>query len=161
MNALTIADDDPRTPDVLALLTRHLELMYELSPPEEVHALDVDALAAPHVTFCSARDATDGTLLGVGALAEVAPGHGELKSMHTAAAARRRGVAGALLEHLVGLAAHRGYERVSLETGSQEGFAAARGLYARAGFTECGPYGSYGPSPYSTFMTLDLAVRAR
>jgi putative acetyltransferase len=81
--------------------------------------------------------------------------------MHTAAAARRRGVAGALLEHLVGLAAHRGYERVSLETGSQEGFAAARGLYTRAGFTECGPYGSYGPSPYSTFMTLDLAVRPR
>jgi putative acetyltransferase len=161
MNALTIADDDPRTPDVLALLRRHLELMYELSPPEEVHALDVDALAAPHVTFCSARDTTDGTLLGVGALAEVARGHGELKSMHTAAAARRRGVAGALLEHLVGLAAERGYARVSLETGSQDGFAAARGLYARAGFTECGPYGSYRPSPYSTFMTLDLAVRPR
>jgi putative acetyltransferase len=159
MTSLTIAPDDPRTPDVLALLTRHLELMYELSPPEEVHALDVDGLTAPHVTFCSARDGDDGTLLGVGALAEVAPGHGELKSMHTAAAARRRGVAAALVEHLVGLAVDRRYERVSLETGTQDGFAAARAMYARARFEECGPFGSYRPSPYSTFMTLDLAAR--
>lgn len=154
----TIAPDDPRAPDVLALLTRHLELMHEQSPPEDVHALDVDALTAPHITFVSARDA-DGTLLGVGALAEIAPGQGELKSMHTAAAARRRGVAGSLLAHLVDLAVDRGYARVSLETGPEDGFAAARALYARAGFVACGPFAEYLPSPHSTFMTLDLTAR--
>lgn len=150
---LAIAPDDPRSPDVRALLTRHLELMHEQSPPEDVHALDVDALTAPHVTFLSARDGDDRTLLGVGALAEIAPGHGEIKSMHTAAAARRRGVAGALLDHLLGLADARGYARVSLETGAEDGFAAARALYARAGFAACPPFGSYRESVSSVFLT--------
>ncbi|NHT16792.1 GNAT family N-acetyltransferase [Cellulomonas sp. IC4_254] len=157
----TISPDDPRSPDVQALLTRHLELMHAQSDPEDVHALDVDALTAPHITFVSARDAADGTLLGVGALAEIAPGHGEIKSMHTAEAARRRGVAGALLAHLLGLAVDRGYARVSLETGSDDHFAAARALYARAGFEECPPFASYAPSDASTFMTLALAPAAR
>lgn len=150
---LLIAPEDPRAPDVRALLTRHLEAMHAQSPPEDVHALDVDALAAPHVTFLAARDAADRTLLGVGAIAEIAPGHGEIKSMHTAAAARRRGVAGALLERLLGLADERGYARVSLETGTQDGFAAARALYGRAGFVPCEPFGEYLPSPASTFLT--------
>jgi putative acetyltransferase len=158
MTTLTIAPDDPRSPEVRALLTRHLELMYSLSDPEDVFALDVDALTAPHITFVGARDGAGGALLGVGALAEIAPGHGELKSMHTAAEARRRGVAGSLLGHLVDLAVDRGYARISLETGSQDGFAAARALYARAGFVECGPFGSYLPNPSSTFMTLDLSA---
>jgi putative acetyltransferase len=127
MTTLAITPDDPRSPDVRALLTRHLELMHEQSPPEDVHALDVDALTAPHVTFVSARDGAGGELLGVGAIAEIAPGHGEIKSMHTAAAARRRGVAGALLDHLLALADARGYARVSLETGTEDGFAAAGG----------------------------------
>ena len=159
MTTHTIAPDDPRSPDVVALLTRHLELMYAQSDPEDVHALDVDALAAPHITFLSARDDDAGTLLGVGALAEIGAGHGEIKSMHTADAARRRGVAGSLLARLVGLAVDRGYHRVSLETGTQDGFAPARALYARAGFVECPPFGSYAPSPASTFMTLDLTSR--
>ncbi|WP_217616449.1 GNAT family N-acetyltransferase [Cellulomonas sp. GbtcB1] len=153
-----IAPDDPRAPDVHALLARHLELMHAQSAPEDVHALDVAALTAPHVTFVSARDGAGGPLLGVGALAEIAPGHGEIKSMHTAEAARRRGVAGSLLAHLVGLAVDRGYARVSLETGSDEHFAAARALYARAGFAECEPFAAYEPSAASTFMTLDLAA---
>jgi putative acetyltransferase len=155
MNPLAIAPDDPRSPDVRALLTRHLELMHEQSPPEDVHALDVDALTAPHVTFLSARDGAGGALLGVGAIAEIEPGHGEIKSMHTAAGARRRGVAGALLDHLLGLAAARGYARVSLETGTQDGFAAARALYARAGFAPCPPFGSSRPSPGSVFLTRE------
>jgi putative acetyltransferase len=159
MTTHTIALDDPRSSDVVALLTRHLELMHAQSDPEDVYALDVDALAAPHVTFLSARDADDGTLLGVGALAEIAPGHGEVKSMHTADAARRRGVAGSLLARVVGLAVDRGYHRISLETGSQDAFAPARALYARAGFVECPPFGSYAPSAASTFMTLDLTTR--
>lgn len=155
MTSLAIAPDDPRSPDVRALLTRHLELMHEQSPPEDVHALDVDALTAPHVTFVSARDGAGGALLGVGAIAEIAPGHGEIKSMHTAAAARRRGVAGALLDHLLALADARGYARVSLETGTEDGFAAARALYARAGFAECPPFGSYRESPSSVFLTRE------
>ncbi|WP_454050269.1 GNAT family N-acetyltransferase [Cellulomonas sp. Marseille-Q8402] len=159
MNTLAIAPDDPRSPDVVALLTRHLELMYAQSAPEDVHALDVDALVAPHITFVSARDGAGGPLLGVGALAAIEPGHGEVKSMHTADAARRRGVAGSLLAHLVDLAVDRGYTRISLETGPGEGFAAARALYARAGFVACGPYGSYRPSDASVFMTLDLTPR--
>ncbi len=159
MSTFTIAPEDPRTPDVVALLTRHLELMHEQSPPEDVHALDVDALTAPHITFLAARDDAAGELLGVGALAEIAPGHGEVKSMHTAAAARRRGVAGALLGRVVDLAVDRGYARVSLETGTQDGFAAARALYARAGFLECPPFGTYAASPSSVFLTLALAPR--
>lgn len=159
MTTHTIAPDDPRSPDVVALLTRHLELMHAQSDPEDVHALDVDALVAPHITFLSARDDDAGTLLGVGALAEIGAGHGEIKSMHTADAARRRGVAGSLLARLVGLAVDRGYHRLSLETGTQDGFAPARALYARAGFVECPPFGSYAPSPASTFMTLDLSSR--
>lgn len=151
--------DDPRAPDVHALLTRHLELMHAQSDPEDVHALDVAALTAPHITFVSARDRDGGALLGVGALAEIEPGHGEIKSMHTAEAARRRGIAGSLLAHLVGLAVDRGYARVSLETGSDEHFTAARALYARAGFVECPPFAAYVPSPASTFLTLDLATR--
>lgn len=155
MTTLAITPDDPRSPDVRALLTRHLELMHEQSPPEDVHALDVDALTASHVTFVSARDGAGGALLGVGAIAEIAPGHGEIKSMHTAAAARRRGVAGTLLDHLLALADARGYARVSLETGTEDGFAAARALYARAGFAECPPFGSYRESPNSVFLTRE------
>lgn len=152
---------------MLALLTRHLDLMHAQSAPEDVHALDVEALTAPHITFLAARDA-DGVLLGVGALAEIEPGpgggslgaHGEIKSMHTAEAARRRGVAGALLAHVLDLARERGYARLSLETGSDGPFAAARALYARAGFVECPPFARYAPSAASTFMTLDLADQA-
>lgn len=150
-----IAVDDPRAADVVALLGRHLELMNALSPPEEVHALDVEALVDPAITFVGYR--VDGELLAVGALKDLGDGHGELKSMHTSAAARGRGIGSAIVLHLVDLARQRGLTRVSLETGTPEEFAPARGLYARHGFTECGPFGDYVLSPWSTFMTMSLA----
>lgn len=151
----TIAAEDPRAADVRALLETHLELMNALSPPEEVHALDVDALTHPSVTFVGCR--AGGVLLGVGALKDLGDGHGELKSMHTAAAARGRGVGTAILDHLVALAAAGGMTRLSLETGTPEAFAPARSLYARRGFAECGPFGDYALSPWSTFMSRSLA----
>ena len=153
--AVRIEIEDPSTPDVLALLEQHLADMHAESPPESVHALDVDALRASHITFLAARG-DDGTLLGVGALAELAPGHGELKSMRTAPEARGRGVATAVVEALLDLARERRYERVSLETGAQPYFGAAHRLYERAGFVECGPFGSYSLDPNSRFFTLAL-----
>ena len=150
----TIGADDPRAADVRALLEAHLALMNDHSPPENVHALDVDALVDPSITFVSYR--VDGALLGVGALKDLGHGHCELKSMHTAAAARGRGVARALLDHLVDLATARGMTRLSLETGTPEVFLPARSLYAGAGFVECGPFGDYALSPWSTFLTREL-----
>jgi putative acetyltransferase len=149
-----IAVDDPRSDDVRALLQRHLEFANEHSPPEDVHALDVEALVHPDVTFVSLR--VDGDLLAVGALKQMTDDHAELKSMHTAARARGRGLGGAILNHLVGMARDRGVARVSLETGSMAAFAPARSLYARAGFMPCEPFGAYRSSPSSTFMTLAL-----
>jgi putative acetyltransferase len=151
---LDIAEDDPHRDDVSALLHRHLDFARSCTPAEFVFALDLDGLADPTVTFCSAR--RSGELLGVGALKQLDPAHGEVKSMHTAAASRRQGVGAALLAHLVELARQRGYRRVSLETGAQEEFAPARALYSRAGFSVCGPFGDYPNSGYSVFMTLAL-----
>jgi putative acetyltransferase len=149
-----IADDDPRADDVRALLERHLAFANDHSPPEDVHALDVEALAHPSVTFVAYR--VDGELLGVGALRDLGDGHGELKSMHISAAARGRGIGGAIVTHLVGVAEQRGMSRLSLETGTPDAFAPARSLYTRHGFTECGPFGDYGPSDYSTFMSREV-----
>jgi putative acetyltransferase len=163
MSRVFITVDSPDRDDVRALLDEHLADMYATSPPESVHALDHTALLAPSVTFLTARGA-DGTLLGCGALSELAatapgsPGHGELKSMRTARAARGRGVATAVLGRLLELAAERGYGRVSLETGTQEFFAPARRLYARHGFAECGPFGRYALDPHSVFMTRELTA---
>lgn len=152
---IVVGPDLPSRPDVVGLLEEHLADMYATSPPESVHALDLTALLQPEITFVTARDG-DGTLLGCGALKRLDDGHGELKSMRTAAAARGRGVAAAVLEHLLALAAEQGHTRVSLETGPQEYFAAARRLYARHGFAECGPFGDYRLDPHSVFMTREL-----
>ncbi len=166
MAPVILAVDSPARDDVRALLDEHLADMYATSPPESVHALDHTALLAPSVTFVTAREA-DGTLLGCGALSELAattvhaPGEGELKSMRTARAARGRGVATAVLARLLDLATARGYARVSLETGPQDFFAPARRLYARHGFTECGPFGGYSLDPHSVFMTLELPAGRR
>ncbi len=146
--------DDPRRDDVRALLEQHLAFAREVTPPEDVHALDLDGLLDPSVTFYSLR--VDGELLGVGALKELAPGHAELKSMHTAKAARRRGVGRAIVDHLLAVAASRGVRRVSLETGAMDAFAPARALYASVGFVPCGPFGDYEESPNSAYMTLVL-----
>jgi putative acetyltransferase len=149
-----ISIDDPRGDDVRELLEQHLAFVNTQSPPEDVHALDLDGLLDPAITFFSFR--LDGELLGVGALKELDARHIELKSMHTAVRARGQGVARAMVDHLLGVARERAVHRVSLETGSMAGFAPARGLYARAGFTSCGPFGDYQPSPHSAFMTLAL-----
>ncbi|HEU5007362.1 MAG TPA: GNAT family N-acetyltransferase [Jatrophihabitantaceae bacterium] len=150
-----IAIDDPRRDDVRALLEQHLALANQNSPREDVHALDVDGLLNPALTFFSCR--TDRSLLGIGALKELDAAHGELKSMHTAAAARGRGIGRAMLTHLVAVARERGYRRLSLETGTMDAFAPARAMYANAGFEPSQPFADYTPSPNSTFFTLPLA----
>lgn len=149
-----ISIDDPRAEDVRELLERHLAFANLHSPPEDVHALDVDGLVDPAVMFFSFR--LHGELLGVAALTQLDERHAELKSMHTAQAARGRGVGRAMVDHLVGVARDRGFRRMSLETGSMPAFAPARALYARAGFRPCGPFGSYRLSPNSTYMSMAL-----
>jgi putative acetyltransferase len=153
-NPADIAPDDPRADDVRALLRRHLEFARGNSPPEDAHALDVNGLVEPGVTFFSFR--RDGVLLGVGALKEIDRDHAEVKSMHTIEAARGRGIGRAMVDHLVAVARERGFSRVSLETGAAAVFAPARALYASAGFEPCEPFGDYGPSPNSCYMTLGL-----
>ena len=150
-----IALDDPRAEDVRALLGRHLAFAAGESPPEDVHALDVEALVDPAIVFVSCRDAT-GRVLGVGAIKDLGDGHAELKSMHTAVEARGRGVGAAVVRHLLGLARDRGWTRVGLETGSLDSFAPARALSARFGFEPCPPFGSDWDSPHSVCMTLEI-----
>lgn len=151
---MLIAVEDPSTADVAAFLGEHLADMYATSPPDSVHALDVAALRAPAVTFWTARDATG--LLGCAALKELAADHGEIKSMRTATAARCRGVAAALLAHLVATAQQRGYARLSLETGTEEYFAPARRLYLRHGFVACEPFADYTLDQNSAYFTRTL-----
>lgn len=156
MSALVeIRPDDLSGAAVQALLTEHLEDMYATSPPESVHALDLDALRAPDIAFFSAWDGP--TLLGCGALRDLGAGHLEIKSMRAARAARGRGTGRAILRHLLDEAERRGAVRVSLETGTEPYFEPARRLYARHGFVECPPFGDYGIDPNSVFMTLALA----
>jgi len=151
---MDIRPDDLRGPEIRALLEEHLRNMRAISPPGSVHALDLDGLRRPGITFWTAWDG--GELLGCGALRELDASHGEIKSMRTAAAHRRRGVAAAMLRHILAEAARRGYARLSLETGSMAAFEPARRLYASFGFVPCGPFADYGPDPNSAFMTLEL-----
>jgi putative acetyltransferase len=148
--------DDPSRPDVFALLDEHLRNMRELSPPESVHALDVSGLQRADVSFWSVREGD--TLLGCGALKQLDPQHGELKSMRTPQALRRRGAGRAMLAHLIEEARSRGYTRLSLETGSMEAFRPAWQLYSSFGFSYCGPFGEYREDPNSVFMTLELSA---
>lgn len=152
--SVKIEIDDLSRPEVHALLREHLKNMYELTPAESVHALDLEALRAPEVSFWTAWDGA--VLLGCGALKELSPVHGEIKSMRTPSHLRRRGAGRALLTHLIEEARRRGYERLSLETGPRESFAAAHALYEAFGFRSCGPFGAYREDPFSAFMTLEL-----
>jgi len=136
----------------VALLESHLEFARSQSPPEDVHALDVDGLVANRLAFFSIRE--NGELLGVGALNYLDASHAEIKSMHTIPAARGKGVGRAMVEHLLTVARENGCERVSLETGTMDAFASARSLYESYGFEECEPFGSYFHSPNSICMTL-------
>ena len=152
--SVTIAIDDPRSADVRALLERHLAFAHGSTPSSNVHALDVSGLLDPAVTFVSAR--LDGRVVAVGALKELAPDHGELKSMHTAEEARGQGLGRAMVLHLLAEARRRGYRRVSLETGTGDPFAPARALYEAAGFRPCDPFGGYENGPHNTCMSLEL-----
>jgi len=150
----TIRKDALDGPEIAALLQAHLDYAAEQSPPESVHALDLDRLRTPGITFWSAWSGK--TLLGCGALRELSPDHGEIKSMHTAREHRGKGVAARLLAHILDEAKARGYRRVSLETGSVDAFAPARALYARFGFKPCAPFAEYWDDPFSVCMSLEL-----
>jgi putative acetyltransferase len=154
VEALVIAVEDPRAADIAALLSAHLAFANKHSPPEHVHALDLDGLCVPAITFFTARQ--DGSLLSVGALKELDRTHAELKSMHTAAAARGQGIGAAMVAHLLSVSRERGYQRVSLETGTPAVFAPAQRLYAAAGFEVCPPFGDYTDNKHSLCMTLEL-----
>ena len=143
--------DDLTGSDIIQLLREHLQGVAQHSPPESIHALDLDGLRRPDITFWSVWH--DGQLMGCGALKELDRRHGEIKSMRTSAAHLRKGVAARLMQHILEEAGRRGYERLSLETGSMEAFAPARRLYARFGFVMCGPFAGYVEDPNSVFMT--------
>ena len=141
-------------PQVLALLTAHHEDMASHSPPESVHALDISGLAADDVTFWSLWHKDE--LAGCGALKQLDTTHAEIKSMRTSADFLRQGVAQQLLAHIINEARLRGYQRLSLETGSMAAFLPAKRLYEQFGFSECAPFADYKQDPYSSFMTLSL-----
>jgi len=151
---MLIRVDDLRGPEIAAMLEEHLDDMRAASPPESTHALDLDGLRRPDITFWTAWDGN--VLVGCGALKELDPAHGEIKSMRTAATHRGRGVATAMLTRILEEAAGRGYRRLSLETGSGEFFAPARTLYAKFGFVPCPPFADYWDDPNSCFLTREL-----
>ncbi|HQR10271.1 MAG TPA: GNAT family N-acetyltransferase [Casimicrobiaceae bacterium] len=153
---MRIEVDDLSRAQVHDLLNEHLANMFALSPPESVFALDVARLRSPEITFWTAWEGE--VLLGCGALKELTAAHGEVKSMRTPAALRRRGAGSGILAHIIDVARHRGYETLSLETGSHPAFMPAQGLYRRFGFSYCGPFGSYRADPNSVFMSLRLAA---
>jgi putative acetyltransferase len=148
--------DDLRGPDIAELLNEHLEDMKAVSPPESKHALDLEGLRKPEITFWTLWE--DDKLAGCGALKELDARHGEVKSMRTAAAFRRRSVAAKLLHHMLDEAQRRGYHRLSLETGSMDFFGPARRLYASFGFEVCAPFADYKRDPNSIFMTKVIPV---
>jgi putative acetyltransferase len=193
---MDIRVDDLRGPEIRALLEDHLAEMHRHSPPESVHALDLDGLRKPGITFwtvwtgdalwttlrasrCAAnsrsgrpvalwttlrasrceansRSGRPVALMGCGALKELDRAHGEVKSMRTAPAFRRQGVAKAMLAHIIREAGQRNYHRLSLETGSMEAFLPARELYESFGFSYCPPFGDYAADPNSVFLTRVL-----
>lgn len=142
-------------PQIMALLQAHMATMQAHSPPESIHALPLAALQTPDISVWAAWEG--GTLLAVGALKAISASHGEIKSMHTARAMRGRGIAQAMLDHIVNEAAARGYQRLSLETGSMAAFRPARDLYHRNGFDPCPPFEGYTDDPNSLCMTRRLA----
>ncbi len=150
-----IVVDDLSRPQVHALLEEHLANMYELSPPEQVFALDLNKLRADDITFWTVWE--QGLLLGCGALKELTPNHGEIKSMRTPAAARGRGAGLAVLAHIISVAQQRGYTKLSLETGTHPAFKPAHKLYLSQGFVMSGPFGGYLANEHSVFMELGLS----
>jgi putative acetyltransferase len=148
--------DDLSGSEIRELLEEHLGSMRLHSPPESIHALPIEGLRKPEITFWTVWENDE--LLGCGALKELDAQQGEIKSMRTASRHLRKGVAQTLLHYIIGEAAGRGYRRLSLETGSMQAFEPARQLYTRSGFTFCGPFAEYVEDPNSVFMTKDLGI---
>ena len=153
-SAIRVGIDDLDGSAVRGLLEEHVRNMYEVSPPGSVHALDLDGLKGPDITFWSAWEGDQ--LVGCGALKELDSAHGEVKSMRTVTSQRGRGVAKTILAHIIAVARSRSYERLSLETGSMDAFRPARTLYEKYGFSQCGPFGDYIDDPNSVYMTMYL-----
>lgn len=151
---MRIEPDDLTGAEIVQLLMEHLRSLAAISPPESMHALNLDALRKPGITVWSVWEGEE--LMGCGALKELETRHAEIKSMRTRAAHLRKGVASKLLEHMINEAQRREYRRLSLETGSAEAFEPARRLYTKFGFNECGPFGDYILDQNSVFMTKEL-----
>ncbi|MDR6718700.1 GNAT family N-acetyltransferase [Paenibacillus amylolyticus] len=151
---MEIKVDDLSGVQVKALIAEHLQGMAADSPPESIHALNLDGLKKPEITFWCAWEGED--LLGCGAIKELDPEHAELKSMRTASAHLRKGVARKILAHILEVATERGYKRISLETGSMDSFIPARKLYEEFGFQYCEPFADYTLDPNSVFMTKTI-----
>lgn len=152
--SVEILSADLETPEFSALVDAHAELMLSLSPPGSCHFLPMDGLKRPDVTVWEMRDGE--TLVGSGALQHLSDTHGEVKSMHTLARHRGAGLGRKMLDHVIAEARARGYTRLSLETGSTDGFIPSRELYKSYGFELCPPFGTYAEDPHSVFMTLAL-----
>ena len=151
---MRIVVDDLSGPRIAAFLDEHVQQMRSITPPEGKHALDLDSLRQPEITFWSVLDGD--ALVGCGALKRLDEGHAELKSMRTAPARQRSGVASLLLEHIIAEARRMGFIRLSLETGSAGFFRPARSLYEKFGFEYCQPFAAYRPGPHNVFMTRTL-----
>ncbi|MCD9025248.1 GNAT family N-acetyltransferase [Cohnella silvisoli] len=151
---MDIKIDDLTGSVVAELLGEHLRSMALHSPPESIHALNLEGLKKPEITFWSVWERDE--LVGCGALKELDGQHGEIKSMRTSSSYLRKGVAKRLLEHIIEEAKRRGYRRLSLETGSMDAFEPAKRLYASMGFQFCRPFSDYIEDPHSVFMTKEL-----
>lgn len=152
---MEILEDDLQSADVVALLREHVDSLAAMTPAESTHTLDIDGLKVPTISFYVVRE--NGELLGCGALKEIDAAHGEVKSMRTAPRHTHKGVGSRVLRHLIDTASARGYERLSLETGTRDKYAAAHALYLKFNFEYCGPFADYREDPaHSDFMTLLL-----
>ena len=151
---MEIVVDDLTGPEIAAFLDEHIEEMRSITPPESKHALDLDGLRAPEITFWTMIE--DGRVLACGALKLLGGGDGEIKSMRVAPDCRQRGVASTMLRHIIAEARRMELSRLYLETGSFEFFEPARRLYRKHGFELCGPFADYKPDPNSVFMTKTL-----
>ena len=159
MNRMAVQDlqirrESPLAADLALLFQRHSADMHADTPPESIHMLPREALEAPSVIFAVAR--LSGQPVAMGAVKRLDARHGELKSMHVLAEYRGRGLSRQMLHHLIDEARAIGLQRLSLETGIQPTFIAARALYQREGFAGCGPFAGYGPDPNSVFMTRTI-----
>ena len=155
---MKIIIDDLQGPEIAAFLSEHIQDMRAVSPPESRHALDLEGLRKPEISFWTLW--IENRIAGCCALKALDPRHGEIKSMRTSSDFRRRGVAAGLLSHLIEAAKDRGLGKLSLETGSMPYFEPARGLYRKFGFRPCGPFASYVEDPNSVFMTKDIGLLA-